>query len=126
LRRERPGADGAFQVIHRRVERHSVLLVRGELDDTHAPEVGRAVHRALATNPQRLVIDLSAVAFVNYRGLSVLLSARRRELRLGVELSLACDVPSTLRLLAQTRLDRDFEIHATSADARSDPGNNGA
>jgi anti-anti-sigma regulatory factor len=49
------------------------------------PEVGRAVHVALAGKPQRLVIDLCAVAFVDYRVLSVLLNARRRALGLGVE-----------------------------------------
>lgn len=115
--------DGAFEVAHRTVGRRAVLLVRGELDGTNAPELGRAAHRALASKPHQVVIDLCKVAFIDYRGLSVLLNARRRARHLGIDLSLACDVPSTLRLLKHTRLDRDFDLHATSADALRGPRN---
>ena len=103
--------DGPFDVALRTVGRRTVLQVRGDLDSVHAPELGQAVHRALATRPQQLVIDLCHVAFVDYRGLSVLLNARRRAGVLGVRVSLTCDVPRTLRLLERMRLNRAFEIH---------------
>jgi anti-anti-sigma factor len=107
--------DGAFKVAQRTVGRRTVLAVRGDLDGTHAPELGRAVQRALAGRPQHVVIDLCQVPFVDYRGLSVLLNARRRAQRLGVEISLACDVPRTLRLLERMRLHRAFDIHPADA-----------
>lgn len=112
-------ADGASRVAQRTVGKRTVLLVRGDLDDIHAAELGRAVQRALATRPQQLVIDLCQVAYIDYRGVSVLLNARRRARRLGVEVSLACDVPRTLRLLERLRLHRAFDIH--SADGLSRP-----
>jgi len=68
------------------------------------------------------VIDLCRVPFVDLRGLSVLLSARRRALQAGVELRVACDVKSTLRLLALARLDRDLDVHPTRAAALSPLG----
>jgi anti-sigma B factor antagonist len=109
-RRSRRG-DGAFKIVQRTVGERTVLVVRGNLDNVHAPELGRAVHRALASRPQHVVIDLCQVPFVDYRGLSVLLNARRRAQRLRIEISLACDVPRTLRLLERMRLHRAFHIH---------------
>lgn len=112
-------ANGACEITHRRYGRDGIVAVRGALDVTRAPALGIAVHRALATKPRRLVIDLCKVDVVDFRGLAVLLSARRRSLRLGVELRLACDVPSTLRLLAFTRVDRHFEVRPSWAEALS-------
>lgn len=63
------------------------------------------------------MIDLCRVSFIDPRGLSVLLSARRRALDAGVELILTCDVKATLRLFALTRLDRDFDVRPTTAAA---------
>ncbi len=109
----RPRAGG-FTVAQRTGGQRIVLLVRGNLDCIHAPELGRAVHCALATRPQQLVIDLCQVAVVDQRGLSVLLSAYRRARRVGVKVSLACDVPSTRRLLERMRLGRDIDIQPTN------------
>jgi anti-anti-sigma factor len=103
----------AFTVEHQIVGQRTVLLVGGDLDAIHAPELARAVHRALATRPEQLVIDVCHVAVVDYRGLAVLLNAHRRARRLGVKLSLACDVPSTRSLFERMRLDRYFDIHTT-------------
>lgn len=111
--------DGSFEVTHRHFDEASVLDVRGELDLAHASALGVAVNQALAANPRRLVIDLNGVPFVDTRGLSVLLGARRRALHAGIELKLACDVGSTLRLLALRRLDRDFDVRPTRAAALS-------
>jgi len=88
LRRQPVMSDGSFEVSHRRLVQASVLDVRAELDLTHAPTLGVAVHRALGANPKPLVIDLCGVKSVDARGLAVLLSARRRSLRAGVELRL--------------------------------------
>jgi anti-anti-sigma factor len=110
---------GSFEITHRQFDGTSVLDVHGELDLAHAPALGVAVHQALGTTPSRLVIDLCGVTFVDPRGLSVLLSARRRARRVGVELRLACNVESTLRLLALTKLDRDFDVRPTRAEALS-------
>jgi len=110
-------SDGSFVVTHRLFHRASLIEVRGELDLAHAPTLGIAVHQALATNPVWLVIDLCRVTFVDARGLAVLLSARRRALKAGVRLILACDVQSTLRLLEHTRLGREFDVRPTRAAA---------
>lgn len=60
------------------------------------------------------MIDLCQLELVDASGLAVLVHARARALRQGTELKLVCDVPSTLRVLAVTRLDRAFEIAPTT------------
>lgn len=122
VRKAAVDSDPRFEVTHRICEKASVLDVRGELDLAHASTLGVAVNQALASNPQRLVIDLCRVPFIDPRGLAVLLGARRRALHAGIELRLACDVGSTLRLLALTRLDRDFDVRPTRAAALSELG----
>ncbi len=52
-----------------------VLAVIGEVDLLSAEQVGDAVSAALARRPRVLVIDLSAVTFLDSTGLSVLAQA---------------------------------------------------
>lgn len=54
----------------------SVLHVIGEVDMATGPVLHDHVDRALATRPQRLIIDLSQVSFMGSTALSVLLRAR--------------------------------------------------
>ncbi len=106
-----------FSITRQDLDGVCVVAVHGELDLARAPQLGVAVSEALRSHPTRLVIDLCDVGFVDSGGLSILLNARRRAVRQGVELKLACDVESTLRLLSLTRLDRDFDVHATRHQA---------
>lgn len=55
--------------------------------------------------------------FVDSTGLAVLVQARRRALRRGIDLKLACDVPGTLKVLALTGLNRSFDVYPTSERA---------
>ncbi len=95
----------------------TVLVLAGELDIAHARRLGSAVQDVLCTGPAAIVIDICGVDFVDSTGLAVLLNARRRTLRRGIRLALACDVPSTIKLLALTRLERDFDVYPNRAAA---------
>jgi anti-anti-sigma factor len=94
-----------------------VVSLAGDLDFAGAAAVGGALNEQLRRQPSCLVIDLSEADFVDSTGLSVLLDTRRRAVRLGIRLTLACDVQSTLELLALMRLDRDFKVYPTRAAA---------
>lgn len=85
----------------------------GELELTRAPSFGVDVSEVLREQPELVVIDLCHASFVDSAGLSVLLNARRRSVRLGIELRIACGVPTTLQTLAVTRLDRDLDVYPT-------------
>ena len=113
-RRRRPSE---FEVTHRDLGTVCVRVARGEMDVARARRLGSAINEVLGRGPQRLVIDLCDVEFVDSSGLAVLVHARRRTLRQGIELRLVCDVPSTLRVLALTQLDRVFDVHRSREHA---------
>ena len=62
------------------VERHSggavVVHLEGELDLYNAPEVRTALLELASEQPERLVVDLAEVAFVDSTALGVLIEAR--------------------------------------------------
>ena len=59
-----------------------------------------------------VVLDLSAVEFIDSTGLSVLLNGLRRVTRQRGRMALVCTNPTVLRLFEITRLDATFDIHA--------------
>jgi anti-sigma B factor antagonist len=106
-----------FEVVRRDLGTVCILVVRGGVDIARARQLGSTINDALGTTPERLVIDLCDVEFVDPTGLAVLVNARRRTLRQGIELRLVCDVPSTLRVLAITQLDRALDVHRSREEA---------
>ena len=106
-------SHGGLEVTRRDGVASSVLVVRGAVDVAQCRRLSAAIHDVLCSGLERLVIDLCGVEFVDSTGLGVLVQARRRALRLGTELKLACDAATTLRVLALTGLDRSFEVYPT-------------
>jgi anti-sigma B factor antagonist len=96
--------------------RGSVIVeLAGELDLYNAEELRSALHDAAARQPDRLVIDLSGVEFIDSTALGVLVEARRRlENRQAFLLARAGrDVRRTLEV---SGLDRHFGVY-DSVDA---------
>jgi anti-anti-sigma factor len=71
---------------------HATVRLAGELDLTNADEVWAVLERVLADRPGDLTLDLARLAFVDSRGLSVLMRAAQR-LQPAATVTLA-DVPS--------------------------------
>jgi anti-anti-sigma factor len=58
-------------------ERQATLVIRGEVDICTAPEVERALGEALNQRPERLVLDLGRVDYIDCASLRVLAAAGR-------------------------------------------------
>jgi anti-sigma B factor antagonist len=99
-------------------ERGDALLVRltGELDLYNAHIVREQLLAAAARNPERLIIDLSDVAFIDSTGLGVLIEARARLANSRAFLLVAPGL-ETRRALEISGLDRHFAVHASLDDA---------
>jgi anti-sigma B factor antagonist len=97
-----------------------VVVVRlgGELDLYNAHEVRAAPTEAADSKPERLVVDLSQVEFVDSTALGVLIEARTR-LDNRRAFLLAAPGAETRRALEVSGLDRHFGIH-DSVDAARD------
>lgn len=96
------------------VESDGRLIVRlaGELDLYNAQIVRDALVASAEREPERLVVDLGRVTFVDSTALGVLVEARTRLANRRAFL-LAAPALETMRALEISGLDRHFEIHDT-------------
>jgi anti-sigma B factor antagonist len=93
-----------------------VVRLGGELDLYNAPVVRQALADAAETKPERLVVDLSAVSFIDSTALGVLVEARTR-LENRRAFLLAAPRVETRRALQVSGLDRHLSVHETVAEA---------
>ena len=89
----------------------------GELDAFTVSQFRQALAE-LASTP-RLVIDMSAVPFVDSAGLGALIGGIRRARELGGDVAVACNRPTLVRLLRTTGFDRIVTVTDTVEDAAS-------
>jgi anti-sigma B factor antagonist len=92
-----------------------VVSLAGELDLYNAPVLRTALLAECAAAPERLVVDLSGVEFIDSTALGILIEARRR---LGRDDAFVLAGPGleTRRALRISGLDRHFGVH-DSVDA---------
>jgi anti-sigma B factor antagonist len=97
-----------------------VLVLDGDVDLHTAPTVREALDSALARRPRRLVVDLSAVRFLNSAGLLVLLDGHRSA-PAHTDVRLVATTRATWRPLQITRVHEHLVIHASRAAAVAAP-----
>lgn len=87
----------------------------GELDAFTVSQFRQALAQ-LATSP-RLLIDMSAVPFVDSAGLGALIGGIRRARELGGDVAVSCGRPTLTRLLHTTGFDRIVTVAGTLEEA---------
>jgi anti-sigma B factor antagonist len=97
-----------------------VVHLVGELDLYNAPEVRTVLLELASEQPERLVIDLSEVAFVDSTALGVLIEARTTLLNRQSFL-LASPGHETHRALKISGLDQHLGVHDTVEAALAAP-----
>ena len=115
------GVEGLREPPVRGVERDDgVVVVRlgGELDLYNADDVRDALLAAADESPERIVVDLSGVDFIDSTGLGVLIEARAK-LENRRAFLLASPGVETRRALEVSGLARHFGIHESVEDART-------
>ena len=97
---------------------NGVVVVRlvGELDLYNAPEVRTALLEVCAEQPERLVVDLGEVDFVDSTALGVLIEARTK-LENRQAFLLASPGLETHRALTISGLDQHLSVHDTVESA---------
>lgn len=107
----------AFALDRRELDGATALLaVRGELDLATAPELKWSLSDAFGEGHRRVVVDLSAVEFIDSTALGVLVGVQR-SLPPGSTLALVCAGRKVLNIFELTGLDGAFEIFADQAAA---------
>jgi anti-sigma B factor antagonist len=93
-----------------------VVRLGGELDLYNAAQVRSALADACAQGPERIVVDLGEVVFIDSTALGILIETRTKlDKRDG--LLLAAPGLETRRALQISGLDRLFTVHDTVPDA---------
>ncbi len=109
-----PVADGAGEsglaIIIEHHDDQIVLRLHGELDMGTAESLRRAIRGVLRLHPQTLVLELSALGFLDCSGLSVLAWAHRQLAEGGQRLIVARGQPMVNRLLRLTGLDSYLHV----------------
>ena len=98
------------------VEGACVVKLAGELDLYNAQQVRDALTEACSDSPQRVIVDLSEVEFIDSTALGILIEARTRMDNHRAFL-LAAPGLETRRALEISGLDRHFRVHDSVSDA---------
>jgi len=98
-------------------EAATVVSVAGEIDAHTAPELRTRLIEIIADGSTHLVLDFTAVTFLDSTALGVLVGAQRRVRALDGHLGVVTDRPLTVKLFHLTGLDRVIALHATVEQA---------
>jgi anti-sigma B factor antagonist len=93
-----------------------IVRLAGELDLYNATDVRKALSEAAADKPQRVIVDLSEVEFIDSTALGVLIEASTK-LPNRKGFLLAGPGLETRRALEISGLDRHFAVHASVDEA---------
>ena len=93
-----------------REERSNVLPLKGEIDLHVSPSVTASLNAMIEKKPQRLVVDLSEVTYIDSAGLAALIEAMQKVEAYGGKFLLA-GLQETVRSIFEiSRLDQVFQI----------------
>jgi anti-sigma B factor antagonist len=90
----------------------AVLAVGGEVDVATAPRLREQLISLVNQGSHRIVVDLTAVDFLDSTGLGVLVGALKRVRTHDGDLSLVCDEPRILKVFEITGLTKVFAMYA--------------
>jgi anti-sigma B factor antagonist len=95
----------------------ALVAVAGELDLYSAPRLQDGIDEATTTEARTVVVDLSAISFIDSTTLGVLVQRSKRLARDGQALAVVSNDPRTLRVFQITGLDRVLTIYPALDDA---------
>jgi anti-sigma B factor antagonist len=104
-------SSNQLQIRQEQLHGAKLLALRGELDIATSSDLDERLQMFVEAASEHLLIDLSALSFMDSMGLQVLLRARRKLGRQGRELVLVCPPGPILRLLVVTNLETAFNVH---------------
>src|SRR5688500_9261672 len=94
-----------------------VIRSEGRLNMASAPQLRAVVAECAAAGRSRIVVDLSAITFVDSSGLGALIGGLRTARQAAGELRIAAPTEQVAPVLGRTTLDRVLRPFATVEDA---------
>lgn len=94
----------------------TILELAGELEVSEAPALRDLLGAAVAGPQSRMLLDLTAVTFIDSSGIGVLVGAQRLADAAGSRLGLAGANAGVRRVFELTRTDRVLRLFDTAAE----------
>src|SRR2546423_5129657 len=122
-RRTKGASSGAGSRVARpridkaRTGSHHVLTLEGEIDLHVSPRIATKLRALSKGKPEKLVIDLSKVSYIDSSGLAVLINAMQRVEAYRGKLYLVGMQKAVQLIFETSRLDQAFRIRRDVADA---------
>jgi anti-sigma B factor antagonist len=98
-------------------EQPNVLPLEGEIDLHVSPEVAESLRTMTAKKPQRVVVDLTKVTYLDSSGLAVLIEGMQKVQEYGGKFAVAGAQESVKHIFEIARLDQVFLIFPTVDEA---------
>ncbi|MEP7015116.1 MAG: STAS domain-containing protein [Verrucomicrobiota bacterium] len=96
---------------------HQIVVLEGEIDLHRLPDIEAELSVAIKEKPQKLVLDLSKVSYIDSSGLAVLINEMRKVGAYGGMLYLVGMQESVRTIFEVSRLDQAFRIFPDVAGA---------
>jgi anti-sigma B factor antagonist len=93
-----------------RQDRSNVLSLKDEIDLHVSPSVTASLNQMIEKKPERLVVDLSGVPYIDSAGLAALIGAMQEVEGYGGKFLLAGLQETVREVLESSRLDQVFQI----------------
>ena len=93
-----------------RQDRSNVLSLKDEIDLHVSPSVTASLNQMIEKKPERLVVDLSGVPYIDSAGLAALIAAMQEVEGYGGKFLLAGLQETVREVLESSRLDQVFQI----------------
>ena len=106
-----------LDVTVRKVDGTAVVAVAGEIDVYTSPLLQERLVEVLRDGSSSIVLDLSAVTFLDSTGLGVLITGLKRCRSAEGDLVLVTAQPNVLKVLEITGLNDVFKVHDSVDDA---------
>jgi anti-sigma B factor antagonist len=98
--------EAVWELVEERQPEHIVLRVSGDLDLETAPRLLAGAEPHLVAAEETLIIDLSALAFIDSSGLSVLIRINERLSTIGRPWTIIAPAPQVAKAFEITGLDQ--------------------
>ncbi|HEX6460585.1 MAG TPA: STAS domain-containing protein [Thermoleophilaceae bacterium] len=95
----------------------SIIWLGGDIDLYVAPELKDLIFEAIRAGNTDLVVDLSAVTFIDSTALGVMVQARKRLEPEGGSIRVACPSTAIVEIFEMVGLDRVVPMHESVEDA---------
>ncbi len=95
-----------------------ILTLHGDVDMRTSPTLRDKLLQLIQQRPERIVLDLAGVPYMDSSGIGTMVELKRRLDRIGGKLVLAGLQPRVRSLLEITRLDQFFAIVENTDEAQ--------